>query len=161
MQEEFACVGDLLVSDHECTDENDDEQPASSALCGLEDEDGLNTGFLRDDAILVVIAMTDEDEQPTIDGVDEMGDLYDRFVALKGGVNNMVFYGIGGSTACETGLYGGCLYAAEQLKSLTDMFIAQDRGVWNDLCATTPLEEGLDEVFAVIEEACDEFIPIE
>jgi hypothetical protein len=160
IDEEFACVGDLLVSDHDCTGENDDEQPASSALCGLEDADGLNEGFLRDDAILVVIAMTDEDEQPTIDGVDGMADLYDRLVALKGGVNNMVFYGIGCSAAC-TGLYGDCLYEAASLVELTDMFIDQDRGVWNDLCSASPLEDGLDAVFAVIEEACEEYIPIE
>jgi hypothetical protein len=122
----------------------------------------VNTGFLREDAILVVIAMTDEDEQPTIDGISSMSDLYDRLIELKGGVNNIVFYGIGGSSACESGgLYGGCMSAATDLKALTDMFIANDRGVWDDLCSTTPLEDGLDEVFTVISQACDEYVPID
>jgi hypothetical protein len=161
MDDEFECVGDIYIDDQLCTGDNDDEQPASSAVTALEapwsTED--NAGFVRDEAILVVIAITDEDEQPTIPGVSGMGDLYDRLAAIKGDVKNVVFYGIGGSTTC-TGPYGEVMSPATDLKALTDLFIAQDRGVWHDLCEGQ-IEDGLDEAFEIIEAACDEFEPIE
>ena len=162
---EFECVGDIWTGDQACLsgDEDEDEQPALAALAALEPPYGTgeNGGFLRDDALLVVIAITDEDEElfgtggnpTTVEG------LYSEFVAVKGDVNNMVFLGIGGGapSGCDQGAYGSALYA-QSLHNLTNLFVAQERGVWWDLCDGN-LGDGLSAAIAVIEEACDEFEP--
>ena len=155
---EFACVGDIYLGDQNCTGNNDDEQPASAAAASLEppNSTGPNLGFSRDDALLVIIAITDEDEQPTPDRTAQ--EVYDRIVADKGGdVRRVVFLGIGGSSSCA-GAYGHADQAVK-LRAITDLFIAHDRGVWWDLCAGN-LEDGLDEAFQIISRACDELPPI-
>jgi hypothetical protein len=156
---EFACVGDIFQGDINCSGNNDDEQPASAAAASLEppNSTGPNAGFSRDDALLVIIAITDEDEQPTPDRTAQ--EVYDRIIAAKGGdVRRVVFLGIGGSSSC-TGVYGTADQAVK-LRSVTDLFIAADRGVWWDLCAGN-LENGLDQAFAIISRACDELPPID
>jgi hypothetical protein len=154
---EFQCVGDIYSGDSNCSGSNDDEQPASTAAASLEApaSTGPNAGFARDDALLVVIAITDEDEQPVPDATAQQ--VHDRLVAAKGGdVKRMVFLGIGGATNCN-GVYGSADHA-ELLEQVTDIFIAEGRGVWWDLCVGQ-LEDGLGQAMAVIEEACDEFVP--
>ena len=163
---EFQCVGaiDRVVSPQDnitagnCTGNNDDEQPISAAIAALNDPylNGENAGFLREDALLVVIAITDEDEQPTPDRTAQQ--LYDDLVAAKGSVNNMVFLGIGGTGCAEgEGAYGAADNAAK-LHNVADLFIAQERGVWWDLCQGN-LGDGLSAALEVIETACDEFDP--
>jgi hypothetical protein len=46
--------------------------------------------------------------------------------------------------------------AATMLYDVTNLFIAQERGGWWDLCEGQ-LQDGLAEALAVIEQACDEF----
>jgi len=153
---EFGCVGNVYSGDAQCTGDNDDEQPASTAAASIEDPagSGVNARFLRDDALLVVVAITDEDEQPTPDRSAQQ--VYDRLVAVKGDVKRMVFLGIGG------GVPGGCDGAygfaeeADKLHTIANLFIAQERGVWWDLCEGH-LEDGLTEAMQVIEQACNEF----
>jgi len=159
MNAEFACVGDLFMGDVGCSGSNDDEQPASAAAASLEAPyaDTMNAGFSRPEALLVVVAITDEDEQPT-GAARTPQQVYDRLVAAKGGdVRRMVFLGIGGGSDCE-GVYGSADHAVD-LRSITDLFIAQGRGVWWDLCDGR-LEDGLEQAFTVIEQACDELPPI-
>jgi hypothetical protein len=155
---EFACVGDIDTASN-CSGDNDDEQPASAAATSLEPpySTGANLGFSRPEALLVVVAITDEDEQPTPN--KNAQEVYDRLVATKGDVKRIVFLGIGGgqSGGCD-GAYGQANQAVK-LKQITDLFIAQDRGVWWDLCQGN-LEDGLDDAFAIIERACDELPPI-
>jgi hypothetical protein len=163
---EFECVGridrvtgpgpDNNRTAGDCYGDNDDEQPASAAIAALAPD--ANPGFQRNDAVLVVIALTDEDEQPTPDR--SAAQLYDELVARKGNVNNMVFLGIGG-TGCgeDEGAYGGA-DDAQKLHALTDLFIAQDRGVWHDLCDGS-LGDGLSAAIDVIETACNEFNPVD
>ncbi len=153
---EFTCVGDIDKASN-CSGDNDDEQPASAAAASLEPpySTGANAGFSRSDALLVVIAITDEDEQPTPN--QNSGEVYNRLVATKGDVKRMVFLGIGGGSNCS-GVYGTADQAVK-LREITDLFIAQNRGVWWDLCVGR-LEDGLDEAFQVIEQACDELPPI-
>jgi len=154
---EFSCVGDIYQSDAGCTGNNDDEQPASAAAASLEQPfvDGLNAGFSREKALLVVVAITDEDEQPTT-GAGTAADVYDRLVATKGDVKRMVFLGIGGSSDCD-GTYG-VAHEATKLKAITNLFIAESRGVFWDLCDGN-LANGLERAFATIEEACEELPP--
>jgi hypothetical protein len=159
---EFECVGaiDRVEADDitagNCTGNNDDEQPVNAAITALTDPaiSGDNAGFLREDALLVVVAITDEDEQPIPN--KNANELYDQRVGVKGDVANVVFLGIGGGSDC-TGPYGTANNAAK-LHSVADLFIAQERGVWWDLCAGN-LGDGLDQALEVIETACDEFDP--
>jgi hypothetical protein len=131
---EFRCVGDIWDDDRECSGDNDDEQPASAAAASLEPPwnapDGPNHGFLRSDALLIVIAITDEDEQPLPDAT--AAEVFERIVAVKGDVKEIVFLGIGGTRDC-VGPYGNADEAVK-LKQVTDMFAAEDRGIFWDLC---------------------------
>jgi hypothetical protein len=160
---EFRCVGqidrvegsdDLTVGT--CSGDNDDERPTQAAIAAL--QPGINPGFLRDDAVLVVIAVTDEDEH-TIPSKNAQ-QLYNQLVAAKGDVKDMVFLGIGGgpggcSNQCPDNY--GSADEARKLHSVTDLFIAQDRGVWWNLC-DGDLGAGLSQALDVIEEACDDFV---
>ena len=160
---EFRCVGqidrvegsaDLTVGT--CSGDNDDERPTQAAIAAL--QPGVNEGFLRDDAVLVVIAVTDEDEHtiPTRNAQQ----LYDQLVAAKGDVKDMVFLGIGGgpggcSNQCPDNY--GSADEARKLRNVTDLFIAEDRGVFWNLC-DGDLGSGLAEALEVIEQACDDFV---
>lgn len=157
--DEFRCVGDIYMGDSQCTGFDDDEQPVSAAAAALEPPyaTGDNAGFLRDDALLVVLAITDEDEQPT-GSAQSSQQIYDRLAAIKGGdANEIVFVGIGASSLC------GGVYAPEgvatRLRGVTDLFSAHNRGVWWDLC-DGQLDQGLAGAIEVIETACDELPPI-
>jgi len=152
LAQEFACVGDIYLEDQQCSGENDDEQPATSVIAALQ-EGGPNPGFRRDDALLIVLAITDEDEQPTGDA-NEPEDIYRGLVALAGDdPRRMVFVGIGGASECE-GAYGDA-EEADDLQTLTGLFEAHDRGVFWDLCQGH-LEDGLNEAFRVIDNACND-----
>lgn len=170
---EFQCVGTIDRTDYEgrvtagaCNGNNDDEQPVKAIITALTPPFSMNenAGFVRDDAVLVVIAMTDEDElnDPDLDPPDlnlTPQQLYDQLVAVKGDVKDMVFLGIGGGVpdGCEGdgGEYGTAI-PATRLSAVTDLFKAQERGVYWDLCEGQ-LQDGLAEALTVIEQACDEF----
>ena len=156
---EFKCVGDIDSSDMLCEGNNDDEQPATAAATALEPmwmgAGKANEGFMRDDALLVVVAITDEDEQP-VPGANAQ-EVYDRLVALKGDVNKMVFLGIGGQTSCD-GVYGSA-DEAQKLQAVTKLFTDKQRGVFWDLCQGN-LDQGLTKALEVIESACEDFGPI-
>lgn len=157
LEQEFRCVGAIDSRDSMCTGRNDDEQPASASAAAVElaRMPGANHGFLRDDALLVVVAITDEDEQPVPAATARQ--VYDRLVAAKGGdPRRVVFLGIGGSMACD-GVYGTAR-EARRLREVTQLFEADGRGVFWDLCRGR-LEEGLTSVLGVIENACGELPP--
>ena len=156
LAQEFACVGAIDSSTSTCTGQNDDEQPVSAAAAALEPAaNGPNAGFLRKNAILVVVAMTDEDEQPVPMRTNQQ--VHDRLVAIKGDPRLTVLLGIGGSRMC-TGPYGGALNA-RNLQAITAMFAARQRGVFWDLCAGS-LEEGLARAIDTIKTACDQAPPV-
>ena len=157
---EFACVGDIFLDDISCSGDNDDEQPASTLAASLEAPffEGANAGFSRDESLLVMVAITDEDEQPT-SSAETAQAVYNRLINTKGGdVKRMVFLGIGGGRECS-GVYGGA-EEAKKLREITDLFVAQERGVWWDLC-DGELQDGLAEAFRVIETACNELPEVE
>ncbi len=166
---EYACVMDLSNSGymgipHQCQDsgalKDDDEQPAQAASAAISPPavDNENAGFLQDDAILFVVAMTDEDEEL----IDDVGDpitpqdIVDRFVAAKGTIDNVVFLGIGGDSNCN-GPYGSAKNA-QNLKAVTQIFIDADRGLFWDLCQGN-LEQAFAEAIQLVDQACEEIIP--
>ena len=156
--DEMSCVGDLYQADISCSGDNDDEQPASAIAAALENAGpgDDNAGFLRGDSLLVAIAITDEDEQPT-GGSRNARDVYERLVDVAGGdPRYMVFLGIGGSRECF-GPYGEAA-DARVLREVTDLFGQSARGVFWDLCEGR-LENGLSEAFQVIDRACNDIPP--
>jgi hypothetical protein len=160
LNEEFACVGDVYVDDVNCSGEDDDEQPVSAVIKALnapwvEEE---NEGFLREEALLVVIAITDEDEQPTGGMPTNSRGIFDLLVDIKGGdPERVVFLGIGGASACQDGAYGGVSSPANLLRSITGEF--GGNGIWWDLCEGR-LEDGLEGAINTIEVACESIAPI-
>jgi hypothetical protein len=158
--DEFQCVGDIASG--VCMTASGDavEAPTSAAASVLQTalpaSPKPNGGFLRDDALLVVVAITDEDEQPDPDASAQ--ELYNRLIAIKGGdIKKIVFLGIGGATQCN-GAYGSA-QEATLLRDITNLFIANQRGVFWDLCQGN-LEQGLTQALTTIDSACEDFGPI-
>ena len=152
---EFDCVAELDQSDVACSGFADDEQPVTAAITALEAPwvDSENAGFLREDALLVLIVITDEDEQST--EIDSVQALFARLVALKGGdPSRMVFVAIGGGEICS-GQYGDA-EEAETLMALSELFGEDDRGVFWDLCEGS-MADGLEDAISTIETACEDF----
>ncbi|MEM9490799.1 MAG: hypothetical protein AAGC55_16750, partial [Myxococcota bacterium] len=143
--------------------DDDDERPAFAAFSALSspfiEED--NAGFLREDALLIIVAITDEDEETFADTITAR-EVYDNLISLKSNPKDVVFLGIGGSRNCwedgpdgtSTGTYGGALFA-DNLKRITDLFVEENdqRGVFWDLC-TGRLEDGIAEALEVIQRSC-------
>ncbi len=161
--DEFLCVGDLETG---CAS-GGKEQPASAAIAVLNDSE--NTGFVRDDSILVVIAVTDEDEQPQ-DSNRTAQEIYDDIRAIKPGTEeNIVFVGVGGGQGgCngntqppspQEGAYGTA-QEADLLNEVSDLFIADGRGLKWDLCAGA-LEDQLPQVVQTINNACENLVIID
>lgn len=151
---EFACVANVDSRDAECSGNDDDEQPVASAISALEPAwDGAgkpNAGFLRSDALLVVVAITDEDERPVPSASAQ--DLYNRLTALKGGVGNTFLLGAGGGSDCD-GPYGSA-DDADKLQDVAELFGDKQRGVFSDLCDGA-LDQGMEQLVTTIERACE------
>jgi hypothetical protein len=171
LEAEFSCVGDIQLPTT-CPADNEDEQPIGAAVASLNPpfSTNQNAGFLRDDALLVVVTITDEDECVDFPGCGDPSDakattLYNSLVAIKGDVRKMVYLGIGGGLGPGTppatcnGTYGSA-DGAILTNKVANLFIAQERGVAWDLC-DGQLEDGLTEAMAVIESACNDFPPID
>jgi hypothetical protein len=160
---EYQCVTELTQDGYmgtpdDCSGDNDDEQPASTAAGAVNPpaSEAENAGFVRDDAVLFVVAITDEDEQPVPDASAQA--IADRIVAAKGTVQNVVFLGIGGDSDCE-GPYGGA-EEADRLREVAQVFAAQDRGLFWDLCQGD-LEAAFQAGLAIVDSACIDFEPPE
>jgi hypothetical protein len=168
MVSDFQCVGDLDPTSS-CNMWNDeDEQPIKSIIAAL--QPGANPGFLRDDALLVMMAITDEDEEMVPDAVDNevysgaeireiSDDLFDELVDLKGDVRREVFIGIGGGKGgCEHGTYGSATEASI-VNGTADEFIGAGYGVKRDLCKGD-LAQSLHDAMDTIQAACRDFNPV-
>lgn len=156
LAEEFACVTELSPQGWSgmadaCSGDNDDEQPTNAAADAV-GSDAVNTGFVRDDAVLVIVAITDEDESPNPDQTAEQ--IADKIIAAKGSVANVVFLGIGGGRLCD-GEYGTAL-PANTLQAVTERFSVASRGVFWDLC-DGDLETAFANLIDVVDSACLEF----
>jgi len=159
---EFACVSDTQVSNYSvgdiCTGDEDDESPAAAAAAAVTfpAEMNENAGFLRPDAVLFVIAVTNEDEGGSPSFINPQA-LHDALLAAKGNeVNNVVFLGIAGSELCFA--YGAFTTPAPQMEALAGLFAADNRGVFYDLC-TQNVGPAFDMAIQLVDSACDNFVP--
>lgn len=165
---EFACVTafsptgyqgqpDMCVDDGDLAD--DDEQPAlaaANAITGML-EGPVNAGFLRDDAVLFIVTITDEDEE--LADIGSTQEIYDRIVSAKGGnVNDVVYLGIAGGSNC-LGPYGTAIDAV-QSRGLANLFAAAGRGMFWDLCMgdlETAFQTAIEDQ---VDSACVDFEPV-
>ncbi|MFZ6180029.1 hypothetical protein [Nannocystis pusilla] len=150
-----------------------DEKVMLSATSALGDPQnapgGCDEGFLRDDALLVLVFITDEEDDMADDGKGSPGEPAEWFqavVAAKGGEEkSAVVLGLVGDSNLPMGLCppggdpnsgdGTGAEASPRLQSFVDMF---SNGVIGSVCAAdyTPF---FAEAVGVIDTACDEFEP--
>jgi hypothetical protein len=159
--DEYHCVTDLAFNGYNntpdfCTMNNDDEAPANTAADAVNPPfaDEQNDGFLRNDAVLFVVAMTDEDEQPV--PIQTPQQIVDKIVEAKGTIDNVVFLGIAGGSNCN-GPYGSAQNATT-MKAVTQIFVDEGQGLFWDLCAGN-LEMAFDQVLEQIDSTCQAFQP--
>ncbi|GEM_PF-6866647 len=162
--DEYSCVMNLTTAGYQgqedgCSGNDDDEQPANTAATALTQPllDGTNGSFLRDDAVLFVVAITDEDEQAN--PARSAQEIADALIDAKGSIDRVVFLGIGGGQPdfCE-GAYGTA-EPAPILQAVAKVFSDQERGLFWDLCGGS-LEEAFAAGLKIVDDACDEFEPI-
>lgn len=169
LEAEFSCVTAFSSQGFEnmpdqCIDdgafEDDDEQPSLTAAeaVSVANLGGMNTGFIRDDAILFVVAMTDEDEE--FADVDSAQEIYNRLVAAKGGdVSSVVYLGIAGNSICA-GPYGTAL-DAQHAKEVANLFAAQGQGLFWDLCQGNLEAAFQTAISTLVDDTCQGFTPPE
>ena len=159
---QFTCIASL----EQAQDFNGSEQGLEATRMALVDRvtdaEMYNAGFLRDDALLVLVLVTDEDDQsvwmtPTNWPLLGPGNpspiptYYDWLVNLKGGhPENVVVVAISGPEN------GGGETDAPRIHQLLASFTPNS--YWTDISGadySTPLQEALE----VIQGSCDDFIP--
>jgi len=165
LAQEFACATELPFmagwsgADDTCEDSlDDDEQPAftGASVVSAPFVDDQNMGFVRPDAVLMIVAITDEDE--ALVDANDATEIYDKIVAAKGGdVNAIAFMGVAGGSDCD-GAYGSANDAVA-MQELAQMFASQGRGMFWDLCQGQ-LEVGFQMfIQTVVDSACMDFVP--
>lgn len=143
-----------------CSDGADeDEQPALSAAAAIQADVTANAGMVRDDAILFVVAVTDEDE--ALSNVDDPADIHDLYMQVKQ-PGEVVFLGIGGSD-CPSAYDGGNVHDSTELAAVADEF--GPYGLFRTMCADQgddPIRDAFIEALTtIVDQACDEFTPPE
>ena len=175
---QFACVAQLPLQDEAlqgkgggnggynslpdtCDDKDDeDEQPAWTAARALDSEVAANAGFARADALLLVIAITDEDE--ALVGPKDAAEIHAAIVAAKGDAARVVFLGIGGDEGGCNSAYGDDeVQDSKALREVAESF--GERGLYRDLCKKNgpdPIAAAFDEALTtVVDAACTQFTP--
>jgi hypothetical protein len=147
LAQRFACAA------HVGTDGSGDEMPLDAALHalgpGLAAPGACNEGFVRADALLVLVLITDEEDQ----SIGDPPQWFNSLVALKGGVEtNIVVLSLIGpkQPACPD-----AKTIALKLVEFTGMFTYGSVG---QICAPS-YQQFFHDAIAGIAEACDNFIP--
>ncbi len=151
----FACMGDVG------TNGNLEEKPMQAmldAVTGLSAEGECNDGFLRDDAILVVTVISDEDDEGSLGGPQQW---HQQLVDAKNGDEAaVVVLALVGdpdlpNPVCSMGMNGDGAYPAPELRAWASSFT---HGTWASVCVPDYGPFFVDAV-SVIDVACEEFEP--
>lgn len=157
-----------------------DERPMQTMLAalspGLTGPGGCNDGFLRDDALLVVVLITDEEDDhelvgctgtvnttPADGSAGEPQQWFDQLVAIKGGDERRVvvlsLVGPQGVSACpELQKCDGGIVGAEVANRIIDFTNRFTYGFVGPVCE--PYGPFFSEAIASIVSACDDFTPV-
>jgi hypothetical protein len=151
-----------LVGTFECVaivgaggDGNEKQMEAmSEALTMQTDTDGCHEGFLRDDAILVVTFITDEEDGGSMGNPASWKQTV--VDAKNGNEDAIVMLGLLG----DTGVAGGVCSDGEAddaplLRQFAESFT---RGQWGSVCSPS-YNSFFDDAVSVIDTTCDEFVP--
>jgi hypothetical protein len=153
----FACLAEVGIAGSL----NETQAGAAVAAVGdaLSGPGACNEGFVRDDAILVVTLISDENDMYS---VGDPASWHQAIVDAKGGNEEaIVFLGLVGDTEVPGGLCqdwdmdGNGARDAPALRELADSFV---HGTWASVCEPDYVPFFLESV-AVIDTACDEFVP--
>lgn len=168
VSDQFTCIASLnQAQDFNGLPEGGSEAPLEATRMALVDRvtdaEQYNLGFLRDDALLVLVIVTDEDDQsvwmgdthwPTLGGpgtIAPVSDFHDMLVSLKGGhPENLTAVAISGPES------GGGETDAPRIHAFLDL--AAPNSYWTDISGTS-YSDALQEALEVIEGSCEGFIP--
>lgn len=166
--DQFTCVASLRqAQDFNGVPSGGSEAPLEATRMALVDRvsdvEQYNLGFLREDALLVLVLVTDEDDQsvwmtptnwPLFGGpgpIAPVADFHDMLVQLKGGhPENLVAVAISGPQA------GGGDTSAPRIHAFLDLFAPNS--YWSNISGSdysAPLQEALE----LIQGSCENFIP--
>jgi IMP cyclohydrolase len=148
------------------TDGNTGERQAQATLAALDSANTCSTGFLRKDALTVVVVITDEDDdwsEPDVDLETDAQAWFDGVVAAEDGIeSNVVFLLISGGSP----KWPDCgpldlmtMTGADDSPKLTAWAQKFSHANTGSVCSSG-YGSYLAESIAVIETACDEFEPI-
>jgi hypothetical protein len=165
----FACAGQVG------TGGDGNEAPMFTMLQavapGINGPGGCNDGFIRPDALLVVVVITDEEDDHEVDGClqlpqpgspGEPGDWYNGLVAAKAGVEtNIVVLALTGPVnpacppldKCNGGIVGA--EVAPRVVQFAEMFTYGSVG---QICAPS-YKQFFSDAISVIDSACENFMP--
>jgi hypothetical protein len=153
---EFSCVAKVG------TDGSGQEQPLNAAKLALTDRiaDGKNKGFMRDDALLAVVMLTDEDDQsgdPKNAGSSPLpvDDFIKAFDTVKNGHDKWATAAIAGPTNCMSAF--GSAQEAKRLKEF--VMKSGQQAVFSSICEGD-LAKSLDDALHTFKAACESFPPI-
>jgi hypothetical protein len=169
----FSCAGQVG------TGGDGNERPMQTMQAALSAQlngpGGCNEGFLRDDALLVIVIITDEEDDHEVDGCAQLpqpgsngepAGWYAGVVAAKGGVeSNIVVLSLIGPPGpdpaqcpaldkCSGGIDGA--EVANRVAAFTTMFT---NGSIGRICEASYAQFFANAV-SVIDSACDDFVPI-
>jgi hypothetical protein len=157
--QKFACAG--LVGDTGNGDEHQVQGATTAINTDLNAPGACNEGFIRDDALLVLVIITDEDDgHPLVSEYGSPGEPIDWFgtvVGIKSDIEENVvvlslLWGMPNNVCAppEIGEHEGI-----RIREFTDMFTY---GFIGDSCAPD-YSPFFEEAIAVIDDACDNFTP--
>jgi hypothetical protein len=141
---------------------NSDSEPMQAMLAAvspaLNAEAGCNSGFFRDDAVLVVVFISDEEDEDSPGDPEEWHRL---LLDAKGGNEDaLVVLGLIGDNNIEGGLPGGpCNFFAADAAPRLQQFVSNfaRRGLAGSVCALS-YASFFEQAVSWIDSACTEFV---
>ena len=168
---EFTCIASMTTG---IGNTDTQEMPLEAARAAItdriSDSESYNAGFLRSDALLVVVLITDENDQSSINAPENWGlipplqstpvqGFYDAIVAAKGNEpSRLATVVISGdrNADCNGGSNEGGADDAPRMHEWLDL--VAPNSYWTNICGNDyvqPLQEALD----VISASCETFVP--